>query len=118
MKKLFKESIFNVLGKDIMIHIVLPLMMVVLAILGYKSGIHTDPWAIGMFVTLKVALMAINYFNYTSYPKSKRMKFHFEWMPVIGGPAIVFDKYFGIVLPFCMIGFDFVNLYNYKSKLL
>ena len=117
MKKFIKYSILNVLGRDIMIHIVLPVSMVVLGILGYTCNLHTDHYMIGMFSTLVVALGTINYFNYTSYPKGKRMEYHFEWLPVFG-LGIVLDKMVGIILPFCMIGIDFSNLYNYKRKLI
>ena len=114
MKKFIKYSILNVLGRDIMIHIVLPVSMVVLGILGYTCNLHTDPYMIGMFSTLAVALGVINYFNYTSYPKGQRIEYHFEWLPVFMG-GIVVDKMVGIILPFCMIGIDFRNLYNYKK---
>ena len=46
------------------------------------------------------------------------MKFHFEWLPVFGLPMIVFDKHFGLLLPFCMIGIDFGDVYKFKKKLI
>tara|TARA_R110002020_G_scaffold198229_1_gene399439 strand:+ start:61 stop:417 length:357 start_codon:yes stop_codon:yes gene_type:complete len=118
MKKKFKYSILNLLGRDIMIHIILPISMVIIAILGYISGVHYEPVMIGLFISLKLALIVINYFNYTSYPKGKRMKLHFEWLPVFGGPMIVFDKHFGFIIPFCMFGIDFSDVYNFKKQLI
>ena len=117
MKEKFKYSIFNLLGRDIMIHIILPVSMVIIAILGYISGVHYEPVMIGLFISLKLALIVINYFNYTSYPKDKRMKFHYEFLPVIGF-GIIIEKHVGIMLPFCMFSIDFNDVYKFKKKLI
>ena len=117
MKNFLKHSILNVIGKDIMIHIVLPISLVILGILGYITNCHTDLWAIGMFTTMVLSIIVIGWFNYTSYPKSHRLEFHYEFLPVIGF-GIVTEKHIGILLPFIMISINFTHLYNYKNKLL
>ena len=117
MKNFLKYSILNVIGKDIMIHIVLPISIVILGILFYITNLYIDMWAIGMLTTMALSMIVIGWFNYTSYPKDHRISFHYEFLPVIAF-GIVTEKHIGIILPFVMISINFTHLYNFKKKLL
>jgi hypothetical protein len=117
MKKFLKYSILNVVGKDIVIHIVLPIMIIVIGILLYKTNCYNNIYAIGMFITMKLSLIFINWYNYTSYPKRHRPEFHYEFIPVFGF-GIITEKYIGIVIPYFMFSINFTHLYNHKRKLL
>ena len=102
MKKFLKYSILNIIGKDIVIHIVLPVSLVILGILFYITELHINMWAIGMLTTMALALIVIGWYNYTSYPKDHRMKLHYEVVPVMGF-GIIIEKHIGILLPFFMV---------------
>ena len=117
MKKFLKNSILNVVGKDIVIHIVLPICLIILGILLYITNCYTNIYAIGMFTTMVVSLIVIGWYNYTSYPKDHRIALHCEYIPWFG-IGVICDKHVGFGLPFCMVSINFNHLYKYKQRLL
>jgi len=103
--------------KDILIHILLPMMVIALTVLIFKAEVFD--WSLIACVTpLALATVFLQWAQWSSYPRQSRIKFTREFIPSVGFSFVVnhHQKGIGILLPCFFFCIEFQDLYLFHKK--